>query len=210
MADSNEPPKTNPAPRRMASHKLWFFLIIVDLVFLAIFGGTAASKVYRYWNMPEIKKAAPPPKKPPKPAKLPPKKKASAPAKKEAVKKAPEPAKKKPTAKKAPPAAKKATPKKAEKTKKKTTKSPVKKVRARPIEFRFRAPNAKKVQLAGAFLVSSGGKMAMEQKSGKIWSLTIYLKPSETYRYYFIVDGKKTLDPQNPRSSGGASVIAIP
>lgn len=82
------------------------------------------------------------------------------------------------------------------------------KIKAAPVEFKVSAPSAKSVALAGAFLVK-GGKKDMLEESGGHWALTIYLKPG-TYRYHFIIDGKKTLDSDNPRIERGSSVLVVP
>jgi hypothetical protein len=37
----------------------------------------------------------------------------------------------------------------------------------------------------------------------------LYLNHGQ-YRYFFAVDKKKTLDPENPRSDRGASLLAVP
>lgn len=80
------------------------------------------------------------------------------------------------------------------------------KVRAEPVSFKLHAPDAKKVQLAGAFLVH-GGRKDMENSDGD-WAVTIYLMPGN-YRYTFLIDGKKGLDPENPKIDRGASVLNV-
>lgn len=82
------------------------------------------------------------------------------------------------------------------------------KVKASAVEFKIHAPSAKQVALAGAFLVKGGKKDMMEDGTGH-WLLTIYLKPG-SYRYHFIIDGKKTLDTDNPKIDRGASVLVVP
>lgn len=83
------------------------------------------------------------------------------------------------------------------------------KPKAVPVDFEFSGAGAKSVELAGAFLVRGGGRKAMiERKDGR-WTLTLYLVPN-TYRYHFLVDGKKTLDPANQNTDRGLSVVVVP
>ncbi|MEQ1918516.1 MAG: hypothetical protein ABL955_04905, partial [Elusimicrobiota bacterium] len=37
-----------PAPR--GSHKLWAFLLVLDSVFVIVFAGAVAAKVYQHWK----------------------------------------------------------------------------------------------------------------------------------------------------------------
>lgn len=76
------------------------------------------------------------------------------------------------------------------------------------VDFQLKAPGAKSVELAGAFLVRGGGKKSMIKHADGVWTLTVYLTPN-TYRYYFLVDGKKKLDPENPKSSRGACLVTV-
>ena len=56
--DSSSSPKTTapepeaqaPAPR--GSHKLWAFLLVLDSVFVIVFAGALAAKVYQHWKAP--------------------------------------------------------------------------------------------------------------------------------------------------------------
>ncbi len=82
------------------------------------------------------------------------------------------------------------------------------KVKAVPVDFHLKAPNAQDVELAGPFIVR-GGKKPMKSHDGGDWTITLYLTPN-TYRYHFIVDGKKTLDPENSNTDRGASVVTVP
>lgn len=74
--------------------------------------------------------------------------------------------------------------------------------------FRLKAPGAKSVELVGAFIVR-GGKKRMVEHSDELWTLTLYLTPN-TYRYHFLVNGKKKLDPENPNGARGASILTVP
>ncbi len=69
--------------------------------------------------------------------------------------------------------------------------------------FKLRSANADAVQLVGAFIVH-GGRKEMAKTGDGTWSVKLYLNPGQ-YRYFFSVDKKKTLDPENPNSDRGAS-----
>ncbi|MBI4679410.1 MAG: hypothetical protein HY748_17685 [Elusimicrobia bacterium] len=81
-------------------------------------------------------------------------------------------------------------------------------VKALPVDFSFHAPHAKSVRLAGAFLVRGGGRKDMVRGSGGDWTLTLYLKPG-AYRYWFLEDGKRKIDPANTKVERGASVLVV-
>ncbi|MCR4294753.1 MAG: hypothetical protein NUW21_04415, partial [Elusimicrobia bacterium] len=82
------------------------------------------------------------------------------------------------------------------------------KVKAVKTEFKVQAPKAKAVELVGAFIVR-GGRKEMDRRGDGSWTVTLYLNPG-TYRYFFAVDKKKRLDPENPLSDKGASLLTIP
>ncbi|WP_293741855.1 esterase [uncultured Pedobacter sp.] len=68
------------------------------------------------------------------------------------------------------------------------------------VTFRLKAPNARKVEIQGDFLVSNGNMPpTQEMKLGtdSVWSYTSVVLPSELYSYSFIVDGLKIRDPNN-------------
>lgn len=219
----------NPAPEEASapgteahppkgSHRLWAFLLVLDSIFVIVFGGAVAAKVYQYWKTPAVVVSAPvhrrTPPKPPEPAKAepaPPAPKAAETAKAEPAPKAepksshhaeaPRPPKPsmlveapKPHAAPSPASAAPAAPS-----------GPVK---AQPVVFKVRAPGAGSVQLVGAFIVHGGRKEMAKDGSGN-WTVKLYLNPGQ-YRYFFAVDKKKTLDPENPRSDRGASLLTVP
>lgn len=222
------------APR--GSHKLWAFLLVLDSLFVIVFAGAVAAKVYQHWKTPEPVRTAPAPKRksPPPPA--------PAPAPAPAPTPAPEPAKPAETEKPAEAAKTPApatasaprppkpsmlteaprhreTPKPADaggksaapaaKTAKTAEPAPAPaKVKAVKTEFTVRAPKAKTVELVGAFIVRGGRKDMTRQDDGT-WSVTLYLNPG-SYRYFFAVDKKKLLDPENPHADRGASILAVP
>lgn len=213
-----------PAPSH-GSHRLWAFLLVLDSVFVILFAGTVAAKIYQHWRAPaatvEAPRRRPGPKAEPKAPETPsePPKTAEAPK--------PEPA---PEIKhEAKPAADAPRPPKpsllADAPKHRETPAPAPaksssapapqaalepgaKVKAAPVEFRLRSPKAKSVQLVGAFIVR-GGRKDMSRDGDGVWSVTLYLHPGR-YRYFFSVDKKKVLDPENPQTDRGASVLSVP
>lgn len=212
-------------PAAQKGQRLWAILLVLDSLFVIVFGGALAAKVYQHWETPPapVARRRPPPQKPaPKPAEAP---------------KPPEPAKPAPTANAKPDSrtsggrpdgslplaakpsllndpprheaaaplgkAAKATPKPAP-----IAAAEPPKQKAQPVQFRLSAPDAKKVELSGAFIVHGGGRKRMARQSDGTWTLTLYLTPNN-YRYHFLVDGKKTLDPDNAKTDRGASVMAV-
>jgi enterochelin esterase family protein len=67
----------------------------------------------------------------------------------------------------------------------------------RKVTFRFFAPDASEVLLAGEW--PGGAKVLMTKDAQGIWSVTTDPLPPEWWGYAFLVNGTKTLDPQNPR-----------
>ena len=86
---------------------------------------------------------------------------------------------------------------------------PAEKRHSVPVEFKLKSPHAHSVQLAGAFIVRGGRREMVQQDTG-VWTLTLYLLPGAEYRYWFLVNGKKTLDPENGQVQRGASVLVLP
>ncbi|MDE2490611.1 MAG: hypothetical protein KGM24_07165 [Elusimicrobia bacterium] len=212
------PPPEEPAPApepetpRGASG-LWLFLLVLDVLFVAVFGGVVAAKIMQYWKQPApaaarrpVTHRAPAPKPAPAPAET------AAPEPPKPAAEAPKPAKseqRKPAAH----AEAKRTPLPS------LTEAPAPHAapkpsaapgaaHARPAVFRLRAPHARSVQLVGAFIVH-GGRMPMKKGKHGEWSLKLYLNPGQ-YRYLFLEDGRKILDPENPRSERGASLLNVP
>jgi len=76
------------------------------------------------------------------------------------------------------------------------------------VTFRFIAPDAKKVEVAGDFTekaeenpiggVVGTGLIPMTKDENGIWTLTTNPLSSEMYMYLFVVDGVATADPNNP------------
>jgi 1,4-alpha-glucan branching enzyme len=68
-------------------------------------------------------------------------------------------------------------------------------VAAKPIEFKFYAPQAKKVSLAGSFNNWNAKALAAKKDSRGNWVVKVSLKPGK-YEYKFIVDGSWLNDPR--------------
>jgi len=78
------------------------------------------------------------------------------------------------------------------------------------VTFRFDAPGAKEVSVAGEF--PGGGKMVKDDRG--IWSITVGPVQPELYHYAFIVDGLRVADPSNqkikPSRSLTTSILDVP
>ena len=62
------------------------------------------------------------------------------------------------------------------------------------VTFRYRAPKAVTVQLQGDFLP---GRVDMKEGRDGMWTYTTEPLTGELYSYSFIVDGVRTMDPNN-------------
>jgi hypothetical protein len=203
--------------------RIWGVLLVLDFFFVIVFGGALAAKIYQHLAAPAAPVAPPrrvkpaaktaenpkpveTPKTPPAPKKTEPiapvAKNGLPPPKPSLLNEAPkrEPAKPHDASAQKAAAPNAAPPSDA---------ADGAKVKAVAVNFQISAPGAKKVELAGAFIVRGNGMKEMKEKDDGQWSLTLYLTPN-TYRYHFLVDGKKTLDPQNSKTDRGASVISVP
>lgn len=67
--------------------------------------------------------------------------------------------------------------------------------RAKPTVFKFYAPQARKVCLAGTFNNWDVTSLAAKKDSKGTWSIKINLKPGR-YEYKFVVDGSWLNDPR--------------
>jgi 1,4-alpha-glucan branching enzyme len=67
--------------------------------------------------------------------------------------------------------------------------------RAKPVEFKFYAPQAKKVSLAGSFNNWNSKKNGSKKDSKGNWVTKVSLKPGR-YEYKFVVDGSWLNDPK--------------
>lgn len=63
------------------------------------------------------------------------------------------------------------------------------------VTFKYRAPEAKSVFLAGSFNGWNVAANQMKRSKDGTWSTTVNLLPGE-YEYLFIVDGEWKTDPQ--------------
>jgi 1,4-alpha-glucan branching enzyme len=66
---------------------------------------------------------------------------------------------------------------------------------AKPIEFKFYAPQAKRVNLAGSFNNWNTRALSAKRDSKGNWAVKVNLKPGR-YEYKFIVDGSWLTDPR--------------
>ena len=62
------------------------------------------------------------------------------------------------------------------------------------VVFRFKAPDAKEVLLAGEAFATP---CKMQKDAEGVWSATFTEQLPDVFKYYFIVDGTETADPQN-------------
>lgn len=209
-----------PAAAPKSRHQgLWGFLLVVDAVFVITFGGTLAMKLYQHSQAPAPvlvpQRGHRPPKTAAQPAPAP---TPAAPAAPTPAPEAPKPEPKAAATEKGPrppkpsmlheaPQHEKAAPRTSAPASSAETAPAAKAGKALPTEFTLTSPGAKSVELVGAFLVH-GGRKAMVSHPDGTWTLTIFLTPN-TYRYWFSVNGKKTLDPQSSRTDRGASVVTV-
>ena len=76
----------------------------------------------------------------------------------------------------------------------KTSRYPARKT-AKPVNFYLAAPKAKSVCLAGDFNDWNPGSHLMQRRSDGWWHVQVPLTHGH-HQYYFVVDGKVTLDEQ--------------
>jgi outer membrane biosynthesis protein TonB len=217
--EAQEPSEPRKPPT--GSHGFWLFLLILDSIFVIVFGGAVAAKVYKYWKTPAIAEApvvrrrpiipkaaepAPAPKPPPAPETPKP-----APKPEPRIARADGPRPPKPSLLNEPPKPRStphlATSGAAAASAAVAPKAPAA-TKAQPVVFKLHAADADAVQLVGAFIVH-GGRKEMTRADDGTWSVKLYLNPGQ-YRYFFSVDKKKTLDPENPSSDRGASLLTVP
>ncbi len=76
--------------------------------------------------------------------------------------------------------------------------------------FRFQAPNAKKVLLAGDFTDWQKQAISMRKEKDGVWTASVELAPG-SHQYLFIVDGEWREDPEcsmrMPNSFGGQNMV---
>jgi len=236
--ESETAPASAPSAQRAsgAGQKLWGALLLADSALVIVFGGAVAAKLYQHFNAAATVVPIPAAHHRPGRPLLPPAT-ATAAAKPAAAQPAPAAATPQPPAKIAAPAsggshiakpsllaepvrgreapkprtasAGEPAPQAAAAAKPAEPAKPGEKRHSMPIEFKLAAPRARSVHLAGAFIVR-GGRREMTRQDDGTWTLTLYLLPGCNYRYWFVVDGKKTLDPESRQVERGASVLALP
>ena len=79
--------------------------------------------------------------------------------------------------------------------------------KTRSVEFKLKAPQARSVLLAADIL--AGKRKVMVRSVDGTWSVSLPLAAGSC-RYQFIVDGERTLDPENPAMERGASLLTVP
>lgn len=81
------------------------------------------------------------------------------------------------------------------------------KIQLRNIGFSLFSSTAKEVFLVGDF--NNWYREPMEKKSSKTWIKAVKLKPG-TYKYLYVIDGRRIKDPNNSRvSKDGKSVLVV-
>jgi hypothetical protein len=81
------------------------------------------------------------------------------------------------------------------------------KTQTRKITIRYQNKRAKNVKIAASFYKWKERDM---KKSSGIWYDEVFIKDPGEYKYYFIVDGKKTLDPKAKKTRDGRySILEI-
>ncbi len=81
----------------------------------------------------------------------------------------------------------------------------------RTVTFRFRAPNARKVEVSTQF---TRGNQELKPDTNGLWSVTLGPAEPNLYPYHFIVDGVSVADPNNlhlfPNERFKSSLVDIP
>jgi len=67
------------------------------------------------------------------------------------------------------------------------------------VTFRLNAPNAEEVQVNGTFLrdIESDGPIPLVKGEDGLWSITVGPVTPEIYKYHFVLDGVRIVDPAN-------------
>lgn len=191
----------------LSRQSLWGVLLFLDSIFVIVFGGAVTMIASKHWQAPPppgvmVKRRRPVAAKATETAA----KLLQAPS----TERTPEPLK---TAAPAPASTPARTPASITASVPAAPASPVitpaaGKSKARGVVFKLHAPHARSVQIVGAFIVHGGRKDMVKGPDGT-WTIKLYLNQGQ-YRYFFSIDKKKALDPGNPRSDRGASLLSIP
>jgi len=76
----------------------------------------------------------------------------------------------------------------------------------RRVTFRLLAPKASEVTLTGEFME---GSRSFQKDDQGVWSVTVGPLEPEIYNYNFIIDGVRTIDPNNPDVKTGSTAFTI-
>ncbi len=200
-----------------SGQKLWGLLLVVDSFFVVIFGGAFAAKIYESWQTPNHEFLSPAPTvqinrenhshpaTTPSPSALKPvatTNSAKTPPQTQTKPNTPKPA----TPKISSPPKKQISSRKGHKYQEPLILPSRGPDKARGVTFHYYGKKARQVFLVSSFL--RGGKKALKKPRRGPWQITVYLMPGK-YRYLLMVDGKKILDPRNPRHKGRFSFFSL-
>ena len=76
------------------------------------------------------------------------------------------------------------------------------------VEFKLKAPKARRVDLVGDFNGWRQGTLEMVKKKGGPWDLLLPL-PKGRYRYLFVVDGSTVADPSAPAEDQAGRLASL-
>ena len=83
---------------------------------------------------------------------------------------------------------------------------------AEPVTFRLQAPAAREVLLIGSFSAWQG-RHALRRAADGSWAVVLDVQPGR-YEYFYLVDGRWTLNPQAPNLPDGLggrnNVLTVP
>ncbi len=196
MAAAGLSPVKPSEGQRLGDPRFWSLMLLLDMIFIMIFGAVLAGKIHQYWGASPAADYPVPTKRQGTPIS----EAKSVPTKPQAVPAA--------APRTAPPAKTAAAPAKAPLKPSLGGASPSAPAKAVPVAFKIRAPRARSVFLVGAFL--KRGRLRMRRAAHGSWAATVYLTPN-TYRYFFQVDKKEITDPVNKRTDArGYSVLVVP
>ncbi len=190
-----------------SGQKLWGLLLVVDSFFVVIFGGAFAANLYESWQNSGHELSAPVHPFKPIPSK-PLRAVSSIPQPlKPATPQTPATASPKPASSPAPKAQKnkisQPKPARAQEPQILPSRGLGK---ARGVIFDYYGRKARHVFLIASFI--RGGEKPFKKTKRGPWKAKVFLMPGN-YHYQFMVDGKKILDPRNPRHKGRFSYFSL-
>ena len=71
----------------------------------------------------------------------------------------------------------------------------------KPVEFRFKAPKAKRLELVGDFNAWKPGLLKMHRGTTGVWTFELPVRPGR-HKYLFLVDGEPQVDPAAETTDG--------